>query len=175
MQLYILSTVRQSRLAEAHHTSDRERLCAREVTPGPEQKQQVPNENAQLLGWASKQCLEPLRVRQSHMAKGLGGRCQRLPTAHTLADSTECQAPGLAPAAIFPEVPKPSSSLLTRVKGFSGLVWHLRCCEGQSLACSLLVADQQVCRELAAAEESACRSGEHWALHPPAGDWNRSV
>lgn len=67
-------------------------LCAGEVTPGQEQKQQVPTENAQLLGWASKQCLEPLRVRQSHMAKGLGGRCKRLPTAHTLADRDALQS-----------------------------------------------------------------------------------
>lgn len=52
----------------------------------PEQRQQVPTDNAYLLRWACKQLLMPLRVRRSHMAKLHGGRSKRLTSAHALAD-----------------------------------------------------------------------------------------
>lgn len=117
----------------------------------------------------------PLRVRRSHTAKLLGGRCKRLPSAHALADRDAlgsgrwrawCRQPSSVEHGFgLLEVPKPTSILLIRVKEFAGLVWHLRCCKGQSLARSLLVREQQVCGE-PAAEEVACRPTGH-CIHLP--------
>lgn len=141
-------------------------LCAGKVTPVPGQRQQVPTESAWLLRWASKQLLVPLRERQSHMAKlqraGAKGFLQhtRWQTGTSLY-SGRWQAWRRQPSSRehgfgLVEVPKPTSSLLIRVKEFTGLVWHLRCCEGQSFACSLLVTEQQACGEPAAEEVACC-------------------
>lgn len=56
------------------------------------------------------------------------------------------------------EVPKPTPSLLIRMKEFTGLVWHLRC-EVQSFVYSLLVIEQQLRGEPVAEEAGVPLTG----------------